>query len=113
MATHLQASIKRVSDKNRNPNNAANKKELEYIASAKQELKRNKNANPKVFEQNGKMIGYYPIITNDMCLKCHGNIETDIETKTLTAIKKLYPNDKGTGYSNNELRGIWVIEMNN
>lgn len=111
MATNLKASIKRVSDKNRNPNNAANQKELEYIVFAKQELVQHGNAKPKVFEQNGKMVGYYPIITNDMCIKCHGNKTTDIDTKTLSAINKQYPNDKGTGYATNELRGIWVVEM--
>ena len=29
-----------------------------------------------------------------------------------TLIENLYPNDKGIGYKINELRGIWVVEMN-
>lgn len=111
MAVNLEAKIKRVSDKNRNPNNAANALELEYIKHAKLELQEEGKANPKVFEQNGKMLGYYPIISNKMCLQCHGSKETDINSKTLTVINERYPSDKATGYGANELRGIWVIEM--
>lgn len=111
MANELGASIKRVSDNNRNPNNLANEQELEYIINAKAEIAENGKAVPKVFEKDGKMVGYYPITTNAMCLQCHGKIETDINEKTLAAINKHYPEDKATGYSSDQLRGIWVIEM--
>jgi len=57
------------------------------------------------------VIGYYPIVTNKMCMQCHGNPEMDIDTKTFEIIKKRYPDDKAIGYTINELRGIWVIEM--
>lgn len=58
------------------------------------------------------MIGYYPIETNDMCMKCHGTPEKQITSETLSKIKKLYPTDKAFGYSENEIRGIFVVEMN-
>lgn len=35
-----------------------------------------------------------------------------IEPKTYKKIKALYPSDKATGYATNELRGMWVVEMN-
>jgi len=111
MAVHLKANIKRVSDKNRNPNNAANTQELTYIQEAKTALKEKGSAAPKVFEKDNKMIGYYPIVTNNMCLQCHGTPVKDVNSKALSKINALYPNDKATGYAANELRGIWVIEM--
>ncbi|MCB9226715.1 MAG: DUF3365 domain-containing protein [Chitinophagales bacterium] len=111
MANELGAKIKRVSDKNRNPNNVANEQEQAYITLAKAAIAQNGKATPKVFEENGKMVGYYPITTNAMCLQCHGNIGTDINEKTLAAINQHYPNDKATGYASDELRGIWVVEM--
>lgn len=111
MAIQLNTSIKRVSDKYRNPDNAANDKELQYITNTKQILLNNGIPKPKIFEQNNQVIGYYPIMTNALCLQCHGNIESDINDATITALQKNYPNDKATGYSLNELRGIWVIEM--
>jgi hypothetical protein len=46
-----------------------------------------------------------------MCLQCHDNPETDIVPEVSTKINELYPEDKATGYASNELRGIWVIEM--
>jgi hypothetical protein len=47
-----------------------------------------------------------------MCLQCHGKPNVDINEATLGQIEKLYPNDKAVGYGLNELRGIWVVEMN-
>ena len=111
MSTRLNASIKRVSDKNRNPANTANSDELAYIRQAKSEIKKNGEASPKMAEVNGKMLGYYPIMTNAMCLQCHGNPQTDINSPTFAALEQRYPQDKAIGYGANELRGIWVIEM--
>jgi len=55
-------------------------------------------------------LNYYkPILTAlSACLQCHGP-EEEINPETLQKIKTLYPNDKATGYSINELRGLWKI----
>jgi hypothetical protein len=45
-------------------------------------------------------------------VKCHGNKDVDIEQPTFRKIKALYPSDKALGYSVNNLRGMWVVEMN-
>lgn len=111
MSVKLDAKIKRVSDKYRNPENAANEMELEYMKQAKSEIEKNGTAKPMIFEDGGKVIGYYPIVTNALCLQCHGHLETDIDEATRTAINNKYPQDKAIAYSLNELRGIWVIEM--
>lgn len=111
MATAQGVSIRRVSDQPRNPDNAANADELNYIRTAKALLANGEQIKGKIQNRNGKMIGYYPIVTNDMCLKCHGDPEQDINEATLTKIQSLYPADQATGYSPNELRGIWVVEM--
>jgi nitrate reductase cytochrome c-type subunit len=111
IAKELNAKIKRVSDKNRNPDNVASTQELEYLMQAKKQLENEGKAVPMIFEDKNRMIGYYPIVTNALCMQCHGNFETDISDATKKAIKNNYPNDKAVGYSINELRGIWVIEM--
>ncbi|MCF6270604.1 MAG: DUF3365 domain-containing protein [Melioribacteraceae bacterium] len=111
MATLQNIKIKRVSDKSRNPDNMANSSELIYIAISKNLLANNEKIKPQISEIAGKMVGYYPIITNKMCLQCHGEIDKDILPNTLAKIKTLYPQDKATGYGSNELRGIWVVEM--
>jgi hypothetical protein len=112
MAIVLNAQIKRVTDKARNPHNKANKQELEYITNSKDLLAMGKDIKPEMTEIHGKMVGYYPIMTNQLCMQCHGNKDTEVLPETLLQINKLYPNDRGIDYKINELRGIWVVEMN-
>ena len=111
MANVLGATIRRVSDKNRNPENAASGTELEYINAAHLLLANGGKLTPQVQEINGEMVGYYPIMTNAMCLQCHGIANEQIQPATLDKIAALYPKDKATRYGENELRGIWVVEM--
>ncbi len=103
--------IKRVSDKNRNPDNVPNANELNYINQAKAQLAAGEQASGEVLEEEDKMVAYYPIVTQPLCLQCHGSAQTDIAPETLQAIQKLYPNDKATGFDVNQLRGIWVVTM--
>jgi len=108
MATKYNATIKRVSDKNRNPNNKANAEELKYIAQFKKDLAAKQEIKPVVIEKGNKIQFYYPIETNTMCLQCHGKseqIKPEVRAKTL----QLYPKDLAIGYSENEVRGIWSI----
>lgn len=110
-ATSLNATIRRVSDKNRNPENKPNKAELGYIEATKLVIAQGNAPKPQLTSYENKHIGYYPILTNNMCMQCHGQLKTEILPKTLSKINELYPNDLATGYNINELRGIWVIEM--
>jgi cytochrome c553 len=108
MSAIYNAKIKRISDKNRNQNNQANAEELIYIEKFKKDLAANKDAKPVIVEKGDKVHFYYPILTNAMCLQCHGtsdNIRPEVQMK----IKGLYPNDLATGYSENEVRVIWSI----
>lgn len=111
MSVVLAAKIKRVSDKPRNANNQANAAELAYINNWKEAKTKGEEHPPQLSELDGKMVGYYPIVTNQMCLQCHGTPEKEVNTKTLSTIKKLYPTDKATGYAEGEIRGIFVVEM--
>ena len=70
-----------------------------------------KSPEPKVVEINGQKVGYYAIVTNEMCIKCHGDKGETIEPATFAKIQKLYPADKALGYKVNELRGIWVVKF--
>lgn len=112
MAVALGVKIKRVSDQPRNPANRANEIELDFILNAKVLLDQGKAIAPQMNDLGETMMGYYPIMTNAMCLKCHGEPKTEINQATLDALSALYPEDQATGYEENELRGIWVVEMN-
>jgi cytochrome c553 len=106
MAVHYNASIKRVSDKNRNPNNKANAEELKYIAKFKTQMAAKEEIKPVTIDKGNKIQFYYPIETNTMCLQCHGK---EIKPEVAKQILKLYPRDLAIGYGENEVRGIWSI----
>jgi cytochrome c553 len=109
MAVVQNASIRRVSDKPRNPENQANVKELSIIARFKKAIASNEKYQPVTEIENGTVKFYAPITTNSMCLQCHGSPEKDIEPIVLTALTNFYPEDKAIGYDVNEVRGIWSI----
>ena len=69
--------------------------------------------NPIVVDMGEETEFYYPIITNSMCLKCHGTPGKELESLTLSKILELYPKDKAIGYNENEVRGIWSIRFEN
>ena len=98
--------VKRVSDKNRNPDNTANETELKIIEQFKTQLAKKEEL--KATMENG--VFYAPITTNAMCLQCHGS-EKEMKPEVLAKIKSFYPNDKALGYKENELRGLMVINI--
>ena len=113
MAGILNAKLKRVTDKPRNPINLVSADELNYMAGMREEIAKGEKPKPQLVNlPGGKHISYYPIMTNDHCLQCHGKEEENIKKATLEKIKALYPADRATGYLANELRGLWVVEMN-
>lgn len=103
------AIIKRVSDRPRNNNNKANSVELAQIEHFKKLLEQEKEVQPVVISEGNKNKFYYPIITNAMCLQCHGTPNEEIAPETLNKLAGLYPNDMAIGYGPNEVRGIWSI----
>lgn len=111
MSGLLNVRISRISDKPRNPLNTANNAELEIINSYKNKLKNKQPLEPKLIEWQNTLTGYYPIQTNKMCLQCHGQKNVNINPDAYSKIKKLYPDDNATGYGENELRGLFKIEM--
>ena len=105
------AKVRRVSDQNRNPLNMANESELAYIQKVKAALANGQSVEGQLNTSEGGHIGYYPIMTNGMCLQCHGQKDQDILPGTWAKIETLYPEDLAVGYGANELRGIWVVEL--
>ena len=111
MAVGYNAKIKRVSDKPRNPQNQADQEALIYISMYKHQLKQNKNLEAVVKEEKDSVQFYYPIVTNQLCLKCHGEKVKDITEPVYESLQELYPADRAVGYSENEVRGVWNISF--
>ncbi len=106
--------IKRVSTKNRNSNNLPNEFELEAISKfekMKQEGTLSKAT--ELFEISKlegitKVTYVKPILTDGVCLSCHGS-ENNISEEVSAEILKKYPNDKARDYKVGDLRGIISI----
>jgi hypothetical protein len=107
--------VKRVSFKNRNPNNYPDKFEtsgLKYFEELKSQNKLDENSEYyQVIENDGIKIFRYlkPIVIQAPCLNCHGNVE-NINTEIKTILHNKYPEDKATGYKVDNLRGAVSIQ---
>lgn len=105
----FNVSIRRVSDKPRNQENKANAEEVKLIAFYQSEIRAGREPKGQIVRSSdGVSIFHAPIVTNDMCLKCHGP-QGDIDKNVFDKINALYPNDQATGYEINQVRGIWRI----
>ncbi|MDP2453186.1 MULTISPECIES: DUF3365 domain-containing protein [unclassified Kaistella] len=98
--------ISRVSDKNRNPKNIANAEELKLIEQHKIQLLAGELLKPVRTETHY----YEPLVTNAMCLQCHGEPSKNVQPKVAAKIAELYPNDLAMGYKENEVRGLISIK---
>lgn len=99
--------ISRVSDKNRNPKNGANVEELKLIEQYKKQLLAGELLKPVRTDTHY----YEPLVTNAMCLQCHGQPGKNIQPKVAAKIKELYPNDLALGYKEIEVRGLISIKI--
>lgn len=104
-------SISRVTDRPRNPDQLGSSDELEMIDGLKTQQQNGDALMPELRKKQDEITAYYPIVTNMLCMQCHGSTETQISPETLETIKKHYPDDMATGYSENEVRGLWKVIM--
>lgn len=112
MSVLHNATIRRVTDKARNVNNQATAEEINYINEFKKMIANNQKVTPIINVKEDNVNFYAPITTNGLCLQCHGTKGKELNSKTFTAIRELYPDDLAVNYSVNEVRGIWSITFN-
>ncbi|MDO5656186.1 MAG: DUF3365 domain-containing protein [Flavobacteriaceae bacterium] len=103
--------IRRVTDKPRNRVNLAEEKEKDYIDFVREQLANAQTPIPVAQLHYDRNLAYIPIITNPMCLQCHGVPGQDIKDETYNKITQLYSSDRATGYADAQIRGIWIIEQ--
>ncbi|MAE07940.1 MAG: hypothetical protein CL661_04175 [Bacteroidetes bacterium] len=102
--------IKRVAQKNRNPNNKANAIESKIFKQYIMEWLTNKTLQPKLaINENGHPVYYKPIILTKNCLVCHGKPGEDIPEDISAKISELYPDDKAINFEDGHPRGMWAI----
>lgn len=109
LSRELGATISRITDRPRNPKNLASDQELKYIAAYKEDLADGFTAEGLVALQDNTLHFYYPIVTNDLCLQCHGTPDSGIAPEVYSKIREHYPRDRAVGYAAGELRGLWKV----
>ncbi|MFC4872223.1 Tll0287-like domain-containing protein [Negadavirga shengliensis] len=109
-----RVKIKRVSSKNRNPDNAPNEDEQEVWDAYVYNAENNVDNRPNIQKIDGGETLLYTRaiqIPSSLCLNCHGEPGKDIDETTLGTIHQIYPEDKATGYKVGDLRGMWSIYL--
>jgi cytochrome c553 len=107
MSAFFEHEVVRLSDKPRNPKNQADEDALTIIDMMKTAIAAEREPQPAI----RGTYAYYPIITNEMCLQCHGTPGNQIGQATLEAIANKYPGDQAIGYGVNELRGVFRVRL--
>lgn len=104
-------TLRRATEKPRNPKNAATADEKTLLAAFSAALERKEPPKTRtITHRDGTTTFHAPIIlSNPLCLQCHGSPERDITPMTLQAIRKIYPDDQATGYKSGDLRGLWIV----
>ena len=104
----LGYSIRRVSDKHRNPKNSLDTYDLEVM----QAFRVSKEAGNMSMAQlnNANKTYYKPILLGmPVCLKCHGTVQ-DRDAEAYEVIRRVYPADLAIDYELGDLRGMWVMK---
>lgn len=110
--------LSRVSHAPRNPANAANAVERDLIVRFEAEMKSGMSPASAVpapvirTNSSGNEVFYAPIVlSNPLCLQCHGKPDGEIAPGTMDAIRRAYPGDQATGFRVGDVRGLWRVEF--
>ncbi|WP_114748412.1 Tll0287-like domain-containing protein [Pleomorphovibrio marinus] len=105
-------TIKRISTRNRNPENVPGETEEPLLDAYAYNAEEGIENVPNIQKtDNGETLIFTKaiVIPGGLCLNCHGDPDKDISQETYQKIQSLYPEDKATGYKVGELRGMWSI----
>jgi len=104
--TDINASLQRISDRNRNPdNNLKTQTDKEVFAY----FKENEMAKDTLVAEKKQYVYYKRInLAMPTCMNCHGST-ANMDPSALARIDAHYPADKARDYELNELRGLWKL----
>jgi len=104
------ATIRRASDKVRNPKDEPTEREQAIIDAYHAQVEAGERPKPVVRQlESGEIAFYAPIRMQELCLNCHGKLGESLKEEDYAVIKELYPEDEAIGYEAGDLRGIWSI----
>jgi hypothetical protein len=113
MAGKHGVSIHRVTHKPRNPADRANTTELAILNHFEAVLTSTNPPPAVVTNLTANTVTFFApiVLSNELCLKCHGQPGQDISSENVAVIQRLYPQDEATGFKLGQLRGAWRIDI--
>jgi hypothetical protein len=105
-------SLKRVSEKTRNPENAPDASEIEAIRHFESVMAETGSL-PGDWVQvtpAGELRYYRPLTIAPPCLGCHGEPEA-MDPQVVEVLQTSYPEDMATGYETGDLRGLIRVSV--
>jgi len=109
LSRELGATISRITDRPRNPQNRATDEEVKLMSRYREDLADGHTPEGLVALRDSTIHFYYPIVTNSLCLQCHGTPQSEITPEVYSEIQERYPQDRAIAYSAGELRGLWKV----
>ncbi len=107
MAKSKDVIIRRLAKKNRNPINAMDEVESKIFKQYIMEYLQTKPMKPRIaVNEDGHPVYYKPIVTNNMCLSCHGKPGETMSSGLAEKIKVKYPDDKAINFNSSNPRGM-------
>ena len=111
LSREFGVTISRITDRPRNQKNRAHEEEMKYISSYREDLAEGHTPEGLVTPGDSAIHVYYPIVTNNLCLQCHGTPESEISPEVYGKLQELYPEDRAIAYAPGELRGLWKVSF--
>lgn len=114
-ANYVDADIEsfRTGIRVRNPENEADSLDLLMLEAYQYGKSNGLETPPSIQDVDPEVLLFNaPIfIKDEICLKCHGMIGSEIEESFYDSIVSRYPSDQSTGFKKGELIGIWSIRI--
>jgi hypothetical protein len=106
-------SARRSTLKYRNKNNKATERDKNIFKVYDYAVKHGDSIKPilQLDPKHDQVLYYSPIFIQEACLKCHGHQNNGFTMANFNAVNKHYPKDKAFNYKLKELRGMWVIAL--
>lgn len=113
VAASNQVALSRITHRPRNATNQVRDDELEVLRSFQLALDRGETPAPVVRQLRPESVMFYApiVITNPLCLQCHGVPGQDITPEVIALVQRLYPADQATGFKLGDLRGAWRMDI--
>ena len=110
IASSEEVIVKRLAKKNRNPKNEMDEVESKIFKQYIFDYLNKRNLDPRIaLNSEGHPVYYKPIITNNMCLTCHGTPGSTMSNDLAGKIREIYPDDKAINFEDGQPRGMWAI----